>query len=45
MEFGPLAHYMNGLVAAFNTLRQCCPVATLSRALGLIRRSLAKVED
>lgn len=43
MEFGPLAYYMNGLVAAFNTLRQCCPVATLSEALKLIHRSLAKV--
>ncbi|KAG0710183.1 Conserved oligomeric Golgi complex subunit 8 [Chionoecetes opilio] len=43
MEFAPLAHYMNGLVAAFNTLRQCCPVATLAGALRLLRQSVAKV--
>ncbi|XP_045118300.1 conserved oligomeric Golgi complex subunit 8-like [Portunus trituberculatus] len=43
MEFAPLAHYMNGLVAAFNTLRQCCPVATLSEAMKLIQQSLGKV--
>ncbi|XP_063840859.1 conserved oligomeric Golgi complex subunit 8-like [Scylla paramamosain] len=43
MEFAPLAHYMNGLVAAFNTLRQCCPVATLSGAMKLIQQSLGKV--
>ena len=45
MEFAPLAHYMNGLVAAFNTLRQCCPVATLSGAIKLIQQSLGKVSN
>nr|XP_027206498.1 conserved oligomeric Golgi complex subunit 8-like [Penaeus vannamei] len=43
MEFPPLAHYMNGLVAMFNTLRQCCPVATLPQVLSLLQKSLSKV--
>lgn len=43
MEFPPLAHYMNGLVAAFNTLRQCCPVATLPEVIRLLHQSLTKV--
>ncbi|KAK4311380.1 hypothetical protein Pmani_017105 [Petrolisthes manimaculis] len=43
MEFPPLAHYLNGLVATFNTLRQCCPVATLSSVISLIHKSLTKV--
>ncbi|ROT83091.1 putative conserved oligomeric Golgi complex subunit 8 [Penaeus vannamei] len=36
MEFPPLAHYMNGLVAMFNTLRQCCPVATLPQVVAAL---------
>lgn len=43
MEFPPLAHYMNGLVAAFNTLRQCCPVSSLSEVIRLLNQSLIKV--
>ncbi|XP_042238001.1 conserved oligomeric Golgi complex subunit 8-like isoform X2 [Homarus americanus] len=43
MEFPPLAHYMNGLVTAFNTLRQCCPVATLPDVNKLLHQSLTKV--
>lgn len=45
MEFPPLAHYMNGLVAMFNTLRQCCPVATLPQVLSLLQKSLSKVKS
>nr|XP_053633942.1 conserved oligomeric Golgi complex subunit 8-like [Cherax quadricarinatus] len=43
MEFPPLAHYMNGLVTAFNTLRQCCPIATLPDVNILLQQSLTKV--
>ncbi|XP_068216913.1 conserved oligomeric Golgi complex subunit 8 isoform X1 [Palaemon carinicauda] len=43
MEFPPLAHYMNGLIAAFNTLRQCCPVSSLSEVIRLLNQSLTKV--
>ncbi|XP_045615267.1 conserved oligomeric Golgi complex subunit 8 isoform X1 [Procambarus clarkii] len=43
MEFPPLAHYMNGLVTTFNTLRQCCPVATLPDVNRLLQQSLTKI--
>ncbi|KAK7068682.1 conserved oligomeric Golgi complex component [Halocaridina rubra] len=43
MEFLPLAHYTNGIVAAFNTLRQCCPVGTLPQVIKLLHLSLSKV--
>ena len=42
-EFLPLAHYMNGLVTAFNTLRHCCPLALLQKVLRILNSSISKV--
>lgn len=43
MEFPPLAHYTNGLVAAFNNLRLCCPLAVMCEVIALLEKSLTKV--
>ncbi|RXG51985.1 Conserved oligomeric Golgi complex subunit 8 [Armadillidium vulgare] len=43
MEFLPLAHYLNGLVSAFNGLRQCCPLALLKDVVSTLSSSVSKV--
>lgn len=43
LEFPPLGHYLNSLVAAFNTLRLCCFPALLPKLVKLLTASLEKV--
>ena len=43
MEFYPLAEYCNGLIAAFNELRLCAPVAIAQSCIQIIQESLQSV--